>query len=149
MLPAAPGSVCAVAHERPGAARGRSPNRPPRPGRRALPRRAEAAGALGTLADRQGAAGQIESAADCEAGKSLADREAILHTYNTEPNMGVNKDQVKGRVSEAKGRIKEVTGRIIGDKDLAVKGEAQKLVGAVLAKVGDAEEAVKKSRKDS
>ncbi len=63
--------------------------------------------------------------------------------------MGINKEQVNGRVAEAKGRVKEVTGRIIGDKDLAVKGEAQKIAGVVLATVGDAEEAVKKARKRS
>jgi uncharacterized protein YjbJ (UPF0337 family) len=61
--------------------------------------------------------------------------------------MGINKEQVKGRLAEAKGRVKELTGRVVGDKDLAVKGEAQKIAGAVLATVGDAEEAVKKSRK--
>lgn len=61
--------------------------------------------------------------------------------------MGINKEQVKGRVAEAKGRVKEVTGRIVGDKELMVKGEAQKIAGAVLATVGDAEEAVKKARK--
>jgi len=61
--------------------------------------------------------------------------------------MGINKEQVKGRVAEAKGRVKEVTGRIIGDKQLAVKGEAQKIAGAVLATVGDAEESVKKAQR--
>lgn len=59
--------------------------------------------------------------------------------------MSMNKDQVKGRVSEAKGKIKEVTGDLTGNKTLEEKGRAQKILGKAKAKYGD----VKKDVKDS
>lgn len=51
--------------------------------------------------------------------------------------MGINKHQVKGRVKMAKGAIKENTGRIVGSKRLQVKGNIQKMIGKVQAKLGD------------
>lgn len=54
--------------------------------------------------------------------------------------MSINKDQVKGRLEEAKGKVKEVVGKVVGNKDLEVKGNIQKNVGAVQASVGDAKE---------
>jgi uncharacterized protein YjbJ (UPF0337 family) len=54
--------------------------------------------------------------------------------------MNINKDQVHGRLEEATGKVKEVIGKVVGNKDLEVKGNVQKNVGAVKAAVGDAKE---------
>ena len=54
--------------------------------------------------------------------------------------MGINKDQVQGRIEEAQGKVKEVVGKAVGNKDLEVKGNIQKNVGAVQASIGDAKE---------
>ena len=51
--------------------------------------------------------------------------------------MNINKDQVKGGVEEAKGSVKEATGKLVGDKRLEAKGNIQKNLGKVQAKVGD------------
>lgn len=59
--------------------------------------------------------------------------------------MSMNKDQVKGRVSEAKGTIKEVAGKLVGNEKLEAKGKVQKTVGKAQARFGD----VKKDVKDS
>jgi uncharacterized protein YjbJ (UPF0337 family) len=61
--------------------------------------------------------------------------------------MSINKDQVKGRAEEAKGKVKEVIGRVFGNKDLEVKGNIQKNVGAVQALVGDIKEDIAKTAK--
>jgi len=61
--------------------------------------------------------------------------------------MSINTDQVKGRAEEAKGKAKEVIGRVFGNKDLEVKGNIQKNVGAVQALVGDAKEDIAKTAK--
>lgn len=59
--------------------------------------------------------------------------------------MGMNKDQVKGRVNEAKGKIKEVAGKLVGNEKLEAKGKVQRIVGKAQATFGD----VKKDVKDS
>ena len=59
--------------------------------------------------------------------------------------MGMNKDQVKGRVKEAKGKIKEVAGKLVGNESLEAKGKVQKTLGKAQAKFGD----VKKDLKDA
>jgi uncharacterized protein YjbJ (UPF0337 family) len=61
--------------------------------------------------------------------------------------MGMNKDQVKGRVEEAKGSIKEGTGKLVGDERLEAKGNIQKNLGKVQAKVGDVKQDLKDSKK--
>lgn len=61
--------------------------------------------------------------------------------------MGINKDQVQGRVDEAKGAIKEVAGKIVGNPLLEVKGNLQKNLGKVQATVGDVREDMKKPPK--
>ena len=61
--------------------------------------------------------------------------------------MNINKDQVKGRAEETTGKVKEVIGRIFGNKDLEMKGNIQKNVGAVQASVGDAIEDIAKTAK--
>lgn len=57
--------------------------------------------------------------------------------------MSMNKDQVKGRVSEVKGKIKEVAGKLVGNERLEAKGKAQRIVGKARAKFGDAKKNVK------
>ena len=57
--------------------------------------------------------------------------------------MGINKDQVKGRVRKVKGTIKEATGKLVGNKMLQAKGNIQKNLGKVQAKVGDIEQDLK------
>ena len=51
--------------------------------------------------------------------------------------MGINKDQVKGRVTEVKGKIKETAGKLVGNEKLQQKGKSEKALGAVQAKFGD------------
>jgi len=55
----------------------------------------------------------------------------------------INKDQVEGRVEEAKGTIKEATGKLVGDETLEAKGNIQKNLGKVQAKVGDIKQDLK------
>ena len=57
--------------------------------------------------------------------------------------MGINKDQVKGRVKEAKGKIKEVAGKLVGNESLEAKGKIQKILGEAQAAAGDFKEDVK------
>ncbi len=59
--------------------------------------------------------------------------------------MGINKDQVQGRVEEAKGTIKEVAGKLLDDKTLEIKGNIQKNLGKTQTKLGDLEEEVNNS----
>ena len=56
--------------------------------------------------------------------------------------MGINKDQIKGRVSEAEGKLKEVVGRVVGNDKLEVKGKVQEIAGKAQAQVGDAKKAL-------
>jgi uncharacterized protein YjbJ (UPF0337 family) len=58
--------------------------------------------------------------------------------------MGINKDQVKGRGTETRGKLEEAVGNAVGDKDLEARGNIQKNIGAVLAKMGDGKEQNKK-----
>ncbi|OOC51164.1 MULTISPECIES: CsbD family protein [Thioalkalivibrio] len=57
----------------------------------------------------------------------------------------MNKDQIKGRVEEAKGQAKQTAGKVVGNKELEVKGRAQKAGGKLQAGYGD----LKKDIKDS
>jgi uncharacterized protein YjbJ (UPF0337 family) len=57
--------------------------------------------------------------------------------------MSLNKDQVKGRVTEAKGKIKEVAGKLVGNERLEAKGKIQKIAGKAQAKFGDVKSDVK------
>jgi uncharacterized protein YjbJ (UPF0337 family) len=59
--------------------------------------------------------------------------------------MSINKDQVKGRVEEVKGSIKEAAGKVVGDTTLEAKGNIQKNLGKVQAKVGDIKRDLKHS----
>jgi uncharacterized protein YjbJ (UPF0337 family) len=70
-------------------------------------------------------------------------------TDHEERIMGINKDQVEGRVNEVEGKIKEVTGRIVGNEKLEQKGRVQKIVGEAQAKVGDLKKDVKDAIKSA
>jgi uncharacterized protein YjbJ (UPF0337 family) len=59
--------------------------------------------------------------------------------------MGINKDQVEGRMKEAAGKVQEVAGRAVGSTKEEVKGNLHKNAGKAQAGLGDAEEQVKKS----
>ena len=61
--------------------------------------------------------------------------------------MSINKDQVQGRVEQAKGAIKEEAGKVVGNASLEVKGNIEKNLGKVQAKIGDVTEDLKKSSK--
>ena len=61
--------------------------------------------------------------------------------------MSINKDQVKGRVEEVKGSVKEATGKVVGDRTLEAKGNIEKNLGKVQAKVGDIKQDVNHSAK--
>jgi len=61
--------------------------------------------------------------------------------------MGINKDQVQGRVEQAKGAIKEVAGKVVGNTSLEAKGNIEKNLGKVQSKVGDVTEDLKRSSK--
>jgi len=61
--------------------------------------------------------------------------------------MDVNKDQVQGRVEQAKGAIKETAGKVMGDASLQAKGNIEKNLCKVQAKIGDIREDLKKSPK--
>jgi uncharacterized protein YjbJ (UPF0337 family) len=63
--------------------------------------------------------------------------------------MGINKDQVEGRVKEAAGKAQEVGGRVTGSDTQEAKGAINKNLGAAQAKVGDVKEKVKTSVKDA
>jgi uncharacterized protein YjbJ (UPF0337 family) len=67
--------------------------------------------------------------------------------------MGINKDQVEGRVKEATGKAQEVAGRVTGNDTQEAKGMINTNLGSAQAKVGDltekAKSAVKDARKDS
>jgi uncharacterized protein YjbJ (UPF0337 family) len=60
-----------------------------------------------------------------------------------EPDMGINKDQVDGRVKEATGKIQEVAGRVTGSPTQELKGKVKKTIGTAQAEFGDAKERVK------
>jgi uncharacterized protein YjbJ (UPF0337 family) len=57
--------------------------------------------------------------------------------------MGMNKNQVKGRVKELEGMIKEVAGKLVGNEKLEEKGKVQKIIGEAQAAVGDIKQDVK------
>jgi uncharacterized protein YjbJ (UPF0337 family) len=61
--------------------------------------------------------------------------------------MSINKDQIKGRVDEAKGTVKEAVGKLVGNETLEAKGNIQKNLGKVEAKVGDIKQDVKDASK--
>jgi uncharacterized protein YjbJ (UPF0337 family) len=71
----------------------------------------------------------------------------LTGVHEQEQAMGINKDQVEGRVKEAKGTIKEVAGKLVGNESMEAKGKIQKNLGKVQAKFGDVKEDVKDATK--
>jgi uncharacterized protein YjbJ (UPF0337 family) len=63
--------------------------------------------------------------------------------------MGINKDQVEGRVKEVGGKVQEVAGRVTGNHTEEAKGVINKNLGAAQAKAGDVAEKVKGAVKDA
>ncbi len=63
--------------------------------------------------------------------------------------MGVNKDQIDGRMKEAGGKVQEVTGRVTGNRTQEAKGTINKNLGAAQAKVGDVTEKAKGAVRDA
>ena len=59
--------------------------------------------------------------------------------------MGINKDQVEGRVKEAAGKVQATVGKAVGSTTQQAKGIAKEVAGAAQAKFGD----VKKDVKDA
>lgn len=57
--------------------------------------------------------------------------------------MGINKDQVEGRVKQGAGKVQEVAGRAVGNTGQELKGKINKNIGAAQAKVGDVKEHLK------
>jgi uncharacterized protein YjbJ (UPF0337 family) len=62
-----------------------------------------------------------------------------------ESDMGINKDQVEGRVKEVGGKVQEEFGKLTGNKTQQVKGAINKTVGAGQAKLGDVAERSKEA----
>ena len=60
----------------------------------------------------------------------------------------MNKDQVKGRATEAKGSAKEGIGKAVGNRQMESRGKVEKAVGKVQAGYGDAKEKAKDLAKD-
>jgi uncharacterized protein YjbJ (UPF0337 family) len=63
--------------------------------------------------------------------------------------MGINKDQVDGRLKEAAGKVQEVAGRVTGNHTQEAKGAINKNMGAAQAKVGDVTEKAKGAVRDA
>ena len=60
--------------------------------------------------------------------------------------MGINKDQVDGRVKEAAGKVQEVAGRVTGSPTQELKGKVKKTVGARAGRVRRCEGAGQEQR---
>ena len=56
----------------------------------------------------------------------------------------MNKDQVKGRLTEATGKLKEMVGKVVGNRTSRLTGKAEQIVGKTQASFGDAKERFKK-----
>jgi uncharacterized protein YjbJ (UPF0337 family) len=57
--------------------------------------------------------------------------------------MGINKDQVEGRVKEVGGKVQEEFGKLTGNKTEQAKGLAKQVVGEAQANGGDLVEKLK------
>jgi uncharacterized protein YjbJ (UPF0337 family) len=67
--------------------------------------------------------------------------------FRRRQDMGINKDQVEGRVKEAAGKVQEVAGKTVGSTTQQVKGAANKAAGAAQAKYGDVKNDLNKNSK--
>lgn len=55
----------------------------------------------------------------------------------------MNKNQISGKIDEVKGKIKQATGIVTDDKEMELRGIAQKNAGKVEGLVGDLKKKVK------
>jgi uncharacterized protein YjbJ (UPF0337 family) len=62
--------------------------------------------------------------------------------------MGINKDQVEGRVKEAVGKVQETAGKAVHSQQQQAKGLAKEVAGAAQKTYGDAKEEVKSHVKE-
>src|SRR5450631_2780047 len=100
--------------------------------------------------------GALRRPIDGTSYKSEADRmpywfrgsAALSTVYQRISLMGINKDQVEGRVKEAAGKVQEATGKAMGSGTQQAKGMARKVTGGAQAAYGDVKEDVKEIAKD-
>lgn len=59
----------------------------------------------------------------------------------------MHKDEVKGAGKQAKGAIKDAVGGLTGNEKLQAEGKADKIVGKVQQKVGEAKDAARDALK--
>ncbi|MCY1212804.1 CsbD-like protein [compost metagenome] len=57
----------------------------------------------------------------------------------------MNKDQMRGRVTEAAGKVKEAFGKMTGNKQTQVAGTLKKDIGKTQAAYGDVKADIKKA----
>jgi uncharacterized protein YjbJ (UPF0337 family) len=76
-----------------------------------------------------------------------SDVPAVRRRIPQETGMGINKDQVEGRVKEAAGKVQEVAGKTVGSTTQQIKGAANKAAGAAQAKYGDVKNDLNKNSK--
>jgi uncharacterized protein YjbJ (UPF0337 family) len=76
------------------------------------------------------------------------DVSAVCRRNAGENGMGINKDQVEGRVKEATGKVQEVAGKAVGSTTQQVKGAVNKAAGAAQAKYGDVKNDLNKQSKE-
>jgi uncharacterized protein YjbJ (UPF0337 family) len=76
-----------------------------------------------------------------------SDVSAVRRRIPQETAMGINKDQVEGRVKEAAGKVQGVAGKTVGSTTQQVKGEVNKAAGAAQAKYGDVKNDMNKNSK--
>jgi uncharacterized protein YjbJ (UPF0337 family) len=60
----------------------------------------------------------------------------------------MHKDEVKGVGKQAKGAIKDAVGGLTGNEQLQAEGKADKVVGKVQQKVGEAKDATRDALKN-
>ena len=58
--------------------------------------------------------------------------------------MGINRDQLQGRIAEAKGAVKQLTGKAMGNSSLEKSGSIERHFGRVQSNFGDLREAIRK-----
>lgn len=58
--------------------------------------------------------------------------------------MGMNKDQVSGRIRATKGRVEEAAGSLVGSRRLRAKGKIQGAIGVAQAKFGDTKSTIER-----
>ena len=81
--------------------------------------------------------------------RRMSEAHALPTDSNGVQQMGINKDQVEGRVKEAAGKVQEAAGKATGSVGTQAKGLGKQATGAAQATYGDAKETVKEHHKDA